>query len=53
LKVDRVSRLSLQVQGELDDVFDGAERIMAVFLRRPYIRQVYVPAVVVAPDAVR
>jgi len=53
LKVDRVSKLSLRVQGELDDVFDGAERIMAVFLRRPYIRQVYVPAIVEAPDAVR
>jgi len=45
LQVDRTSQVSLVVQGELADVFDGKERIVAVFIRRPYLRQVYVQAV--------
>jgi hypothetical protein len=41
--IDRVSELSLDATGELDDVFDGTERVVAVFIQRPYMRQVYVP----------
>jgi hypothetical protein len=41
--IDRVSELSLDVQGELADVFDGTQRVVAVFIQRPYMRQVYVP----------
>jgi hypothetical protein len=43
LSVDRVSELSLEVKGELEDVFDGNERVVAVVIQRPYMRQVYVP----------
>ena len=43
LNVDRVSEISLRVTGELEDVFDGNERIVAVVIQRPYMRQVYVP----------
>jgi hypothetical protein len=43
LGVNRASELSLDVKGELDDVFDGTERIVAVVIQRPYMRQVYVP----------
>jgi hypothetical protein len=43
LKVNRVSEISLKVQGELGDVFDGNERVVAVVIQRPYMRQVYVP----------
>jgi hypothetical protein len=31
------------VKGELEDVFDGSERVVAVVIQRPYMRQVYVP----------
>jgi len=43
LGVDRVSELGLDVTGELDDVLDGNERVVAVVIQRPYVRQVYVP----------
>jgi hypothetical protein len=43
LNVDRVSEIRLDVMGEPDDVFDGSERIVAVVIQRPYMRQVYVP----------
>jgi hypothetical protein len=43
LGVNRVSELSLDVKGELEDVFDGNERVVAVVIQRPYMRQVYVP----------
>ncbi|HKA27508.1 MAG TPA: hypothetical protein VKD88_09045 [Gaiellaceae bacterium] len=43
LNVDRVTEISLEVRGELEDVFDGGERIIAVVIQRPYMRQVYVP----------
>ena len=43
LNVNRVSEISLDVTGELEDVFDGNERIVAVVIQRPYMRQVYVP----------
>jgi hypothetical protein len=43
LKVNRVSEISLNVTGELEDVFNGDERVVAVVIQRPYMRQVYVP----------
>jgi hypothetical protein len=43
LGINGVSEVSLEVGGELADVFDGTERVVAVFLQRPYMRQVYVP----------
>jgi DNA-binding response OmpR family regulator len=43
LGVDRVSEISFSVKGELADVFDGNEHIIAVVIQRPYMRQVYVP----------
>jgi hypothetical protein len=43
LGVNRVTEISLEVTGELEDVFDGHERIVAVVIQRPYMRQVYVP----------
>jgi hypothetical protein len=43
LQVDRVSEITLKVRGELEDVFDGNERVVAVVIQRPYMRQVYVP----------
>jgi len=42
LGVNTVSELSLEVRGELADVFDGTERVVAVVIQRPYLRQVYV-----------
>ena len=41
--VDSVSELSLDVTGELADVFDGTESVVALFIQCPYMRQVYVP----------
>jgi hypothetical protein len=43
LSVNSVSEISLNVQGELADVFDGNERVVAVVIQRPYMRHVYVP----------
>jgi hypothetical protein len=43
LGLDGVSEISLDVQGELTDVFDGTQRVVAVFLQRPYLRHVYEP----------
>jgi hypothetical protein len=43
LNLDRVSGISLEAKGELEDVFDGGERVVAVVIQRPYMRQVYVP----------
>jgi hypothetical protein len=43
LGIDRVSELGLDVQGELADLFDGTQRVVAVFIQRPYLRQVHVP----------
>src|SRR5215470_880059 len=42
LKINAVSEMSLKVQGELSDVFDGNERVLAVVIQRPYMRQVFV-----------
>src|SRR5262249_39085152 len=41
LKINAVSELTLTVHGELADVFDGNERVVAVVIQRP-LRQVYV-----------
>lgn len=43
LGVDRVSELTLEVRGELADIFDGTQRVVAVFIQRPYMRRVYEP----------
>jgi hypothetical protein len=43
LGVNRVSEVNLDARGELGDVFDGTERVVAVVVQRPYMRQVYVP----------
>jgi hypothetical protein len=44
MKINRVSEISLTVKGELEDVFDGNERVIGVIIQRPYMRQVYVPS---------
>jgi hypothetical protein len=43
LSINGVSEINLKVRGELADVFDGNERVVAVVIQRPYMRQVYVP----------
>src|SRR5262249_46490724 len=43
LNINRVSEITLEVKGELEDVFDGNQRVVAVVIQRPYMRQVYVP----------
>jgi hypothetical protein len=43
LGVSSVFEIRLNVQGELADVFDGNEHVVAVVIQRPYMRQVYVP----------
>jgi hypothetical protein len=43
LGINGVAELSLEVTGELGDVLDGTQRVVAVFIQRPYMRQVYVP----------
>src|SRR5215813_12250633 len=43
LKIDRISEMSLTVKGELEDVLDGSQQVVAVVIERPYMRQVYVP----------
>jgi len=45
LGINNVFEISLNVQGELADVFDGSERVVAVVIQRPYVRQVYVPRI--------
>jgi len=42
LRIDAVSEMSLKVRGELSDVFDGNEHVVAVVIQRPYMRQVFV-----------
>lgn len=43
LNVNAVSEINLRVQGELADVFDGNEHVVAVVIQRPYMRRVFVP----------
>jgi hypothetical protein len=42
LGVNRVSEVNLEMGGELGDVFDGMERVVAVVIQRPCMRQVCV-----------
>jgi hypothetical protein len=41
LKVDHVTEITLTVKGELEDVFDGNERVVAVVIQRPYMTRSY------------
>jgi hypothetical protein len=41
--VNASAKVSLDVKGEPEDVFDGSEPIVAVVIQRPDVRQVYVP----------
>jgi hypothetical protein len=43
LNVNNVTEITVDVEGELEDVFDGNERVVAVVIQRPYMRQVHVP----------
>jgi hypothetical protein len=43
MNVNAVTEMDLRVKGELTDVFDGTERVVAVVIQRPYVRQVFVP----------
>ncbi|HKA86053.1 MAG TPA: hypothetical protein VKE22_00255 [Haliangiales bacterium] len=43
LGINRVSEVGLTATGELADVLDGTERVVAVVIQRPYMRHVYVP----------
>ena len=43
MNIDRVPDIHLTVKGELADVFDGNERVIAVVIQRPYMRRAYVP----------
>jgi hypothetical protein len=43
LNIDRVTELRFTATGELTDVFDGSEQVVAVVIQRPYMRHVYVP----------
>jgi hypothetical protein len=43
LNINHVTEISLEVEGELADVFDGNERVVGVVIQRPYMRQVFEP----------
>jgi hypothetical protein len=43
LGIDQVREIELTARGDLSDVLDGRERVVAVVIQRPYMRQVYVP----------
>jgi hypothetical protein len=45
MQINQVSEITLRTGGELRDVLGGTERIVAVVIQRPYMRQVYVPPV--------
>jgi len=53
LSINRVSHLTFDVNGELSDVFDGNQRVVAVVVQRPYIRHVFVPDRSVAAPGVQ
>jgi len=40
LAIDQVSEFEVRFEGELTDVFDRRERVVAVVIQRPYMRQV-------------
>ncbi len=39
--IDHVAEITLTVKGELEDVFDGNERVVAVVIQRPYLTRSY------------
>ena len=43
MNVNAVTDIGVKASGELADVFDGTERVVAVVIQRPYVRHVYVP----------
>jgi hypothetical protein len=43
LSINRVSHVAFDVNGELSDVFDGNQRVVAVVIQRPYIGHAFVP----------
>jgi hypothetical protein len=43
MNVNGVTEMDLETEGELNDVFDGNQRVVGVVIQRPYMRQVYVP----------
>jgi hypothetical protein len=43
MNVDTVTEITLRLKGELTDVFDGTERVVAGVVQRPYTRQMYEP----------
>lgn len=43
LKINAVSSIDIKVRGELEDVFDGTEQVIAVVVQRPYVRRVSTP----------
>jgi len=45
MQLNQVSEATLRAGGELRDLLDGSERVVAVVIQRPYMRQVYVPSV--------
>ena len=44
MQINQVSEITLRAGGELRDVLGGNERIVAVVIQRPYMRQVHVPS---------
>jgi len=45
MQLNQVSEAALRAGSELRDLLDGRERVVAVVIQRPYMRQVYVPCV--------
>ena len=45
MQLNQVSEATWRAGGELRDLLDGSERVVAVVIQRPYMRQVYVPSV--------
>ena len=43
LGIDQVREIEITARGDLSDVLDGRQRVVAVVIQRPYMRQVYVP----------
>ena len=43
MNVNAVTEIDVKTSGELADVLDGTERVVAVVIQRPYVRHVYVP----------
>jgi hypothetical protein len=43
MNLNRVAEIDLRVKGELEDVFEGSQRMIGVVIQRPYVLHVYVP----------